>query len=103
MLTILQGSLRPRDDRVHGVRYAGRGYATRSVPEVVSHGRTGLIVDRPSELPRAVELVCALDSAEIRAEVETRFTADRMVEGYLHAYRTMVGRQAAADAIALAG
>ena len=37
--------------------------ATRrgSVPEVVSHGRTGLIVERPSELPRAVELVGALD------------------------------------------
>jgi hypothetical protein len=57
---------------------------------VVSHGRTGFVVDSVDEMTRAVELVGELDSKTIREEVARRFSASRLVQGYLSAYRTVL-------------
>ena len=77
--------------------------ATRrgSVPEVVSHGRTGLIVDTADQLPSAIELAGTLDPTAIRREARERFSVDRMVDGYLRAYSAVLGEEARAP-IALA-
>ena len=62
--------------------------ATRrgSVPEVVRHGVTGIVVDHFDEFAPAVERARALDPAELRRDVEERFSPERMVAGYLAAY-----------------
>jgi len=69
--------------------------ATRrgSVPEVIEHGRTGIIVDDHREMAGALEEAAALDPVELRREVEERFSPERLVADYLLAYRAAVSRR----------
>jgi|SRR5579875_478338 len=53
-----------------------------SVPEVIEHGVTGLIVDSVEEAARAVEEIDRLDRCAIRARFEQRFSAARMARDY---------------------
>lgn len=62
-----------------------------SVPEVVADGRTGFHVEGVDAAVAAVGRLDELDRAECRAHVERRFGVDRMVEGYLEVYRSLVG------------
>jgi glycosyltransferase involved in cell wall biosynthesis len=72
--------------------------ATRhgAVPEVIEHGRSGLIVDHYREMPAALELADELDPLECRRYVEERFAPERMVGDYLGAYRAAVERASVA-------
>ena len=65
-----------------------------SVAEVVVHGRTGLVVDAPEELPAALAGVRAIDPLECRDHVAERFHADVMVEGYERLYRALTEARA---------
>jgi glycosyltransferase involved in cell wall biosynthesis len=69
--------------------------ATRrgSVPEVVQHGTTGWIVDSADAAVAAVAEVAALDREGIRAQVAARFSRERMVDGYLQVYATVLQRR----------
>jgi hypothetical protein len=69
------------------------------VPEIIEHGRTGLLVDsptNPAELARAVRRL--LDDPTLAAEmgrlgkerVEREFSVEAMVEGTLRAYEEVV-------------
>ena len=62
-----------------------------SVPEVVADGRTGFHVEGVDAAVAAVGRLGELDRADCRAHVEQRFGVDRMVEGYLEVYRSLVG------------
>jgi glycosyltransferase involved in cell wall biosynthesis len=66
--------------------------ATRrgSVPEVLEHGRTGIIVERHEDLAAAVADADRLDPAECRRAVEERFSPEQLVRRYLRAFRTAV-------------
>jgi glycosyltransferase involved in cell wall biosynthesis len=66
--------------------------ATRwgAVPEVIEHGRSGIIVDSYREMPAALEQADALDPREIRRCAEERFAPERMVADYLAAYRAAI-------------
>jgi glycosyltransferase involved in cell wall biosynthesis len=66
--------------------------ATRhgAVPEVIEHGRGGIIVDHFREMPGALEQADALDPMECRRYVEERFAPERMVADYVDAYETAV-------------
>ena len=65
-----------------------------SVPEVVAHGETGMVVDEPDELVAAVGAAEALDRHRCRSRAEQCFDLSKMVAGYEVAYRTVVeGRQ----------
>jgi glycosyltransferase involved in cell wall biosynthesis len=66
--------------------------ATRwgAVPEVIDHGRSGIIVDDYRIIPVALEEADKLDPYDIRRYVEQEFSADRMVSDYLAAYRTII-------------
>lgn len=57
-----------------------------SVPELVVPGQTGIIVDRPDELPAAISAARRLDPGLCRKHVEANFTADVMAAGYEAAY-----------------
>ena len=67
--------------------------ATRwgAVPEVIEHGRGGLIVDDLNAMAAAIEEADRLDPAECRRYVEERYSAERMVADYVAAYERALG------------
>jgi glycosyltransferase involved in cell wall biosynthesis len=71
--------------------------ATRwgAVPEVVEHGRSGLVVDHHLDMVDAIAEADRLDPAECRRSVEERFSPAHMVADYEAAYRSVVERVAA--------
>jgi glycosyltransferase involved in cell wall biosynthesis len=58
-----------------------------AVPELIVPGQTGVIVDRPEELPAAISAARRLDPGICRKHVEANFTTDVMAAGYESAYR----------------
>jgi glycosyltransferase involved in cell wall biosynthesis len=66
--------------------------ATRrgSVPEVVEHGRSGIIVDDYAIMPTALAEADRLDPRECRRYVEERFSPMRMVRDYVRAYTSAI-------------
>ncbi len=66
--------------------------ATRwgAVPEVIEHGRSGIIVDNYMQIPAALEAADELDPFELRRYVEQEFSPERMVGDYLQAYETAI-------------
>jgi glycosyltransferase involved in cell wall biosynthesis len=66
-----------------------------SVPEIVEHGRTGLIVDSIEQAVDAVRRVGDMDRAAVRQQFERRFTASRMAKNYLAVYQRLVARAGA--------
>jgi glycosyltransferase involved in cell wall biosynthesis len=68
--------------------------ATRrgAVPEIVEHGRTGVIVDKYREMedPAVLELADSLDPTVLRREVEERFSPEHMVANYVAAYEATI-------------
>jgi hypothetical protein len=68
--------------------------ATRrgAFPEIVDHGRTGVLVDnyRDMEDPAVLELADSLDPAELRREVVERFSTEHMVADYVAAYEATI-------------
>jgi glycosyltransferase involved in cell wall biosynthesis len=63
-------------------------YRMGSVPEVIEHGASGLIVSSEEEAAAAVRVVAGMDRARVRACFESRFTAERMANNYLRVYET---------------
>jgi glycosyltransferase involved in cell wall biosynthesis len=61
-----------------------------SVPEVITHGVSGLIVNNMLEAVSAVAEASALSRARCRAEFETRFAASRMAQDYVELYEAML-------------
>jgi glycosyltransferase involved in cell wall biosynthesis len=67
--------------------------ATRrgAVPEVVADGRSGFVVGSVEEAVHAVERLPELRREWCRAHVADHFSVDRMVDGYLAVYRSLLG------------
>jgi glycosyltransferase involved in cell wall biosynthesis len=61
-------------------------YRRGSVPEVVEHGLTGLVVDDEDEAVAAVRRASMLDRLWVRQRFEERFSVERMVAGYCALY-----------------
>lgn len=61
----------------------GRG----SVPELISDGENGFIVENIEQAVAAVSRVSQLDRRQCRAYFEARFTSKRMAHDYVDAYR----------------
>jgi glycosyltransferase involved in cell wall biosynthesis len=61
-----------------------------SVPEVITHGLTGLVVNNMQEAVNAVAEVSTLNREACRREFETRFTASRMAQDYVRLYEAML-------------
>jgi glycosyltransferase involved in cell wall biosynthesis len=70
-----------------------------SVPEIVEDGRTGFICDSLEEMALAVKRVGELDRNACRAQVEARFSAQRMADGYEALYHQLAATPAAATAV----
>ena len=61
-----------------------------AVPEVVEQRRGGIVADTVDELIPHVEEAAALDRREVRAVVEEKFSAERMVTEYEQAYERLI-------------
>ena len=70
--------------------------ATRwgAVPEVIEHGRSGIIVDDYRIIPAALEEADQLDPYELRRYVEQEFSPERMVRDYVKAYEAIITQRA---------
>jgi glycosyltransferase involved in cell wall biosynthesis len=67
------------------------GIGLGSVPEVIKHGETGFVVDNIDEAVGAIRKIESIDRKKCRVWVEQRFTKEKMVEGYLAAYKKILG------------
>ena len=61
-----------------------------SVPEIVTEGVSGFVVDTIEEAVTAVGRATRLDRAKVRAEFDCRFTAERMAREYVNIYSKLV-------------
>lgn len=66
-----------------------------AVREVVDEGVTGGVFATLDEMVDGLARVLALDRAAVRAQAERRFGVARMVNGYVHAYRRVLGESGA--------
>ena len=64
-----------------------------SVPEVITHGRSGFIVNNIEECIAAVENISAISRQETRDYVSQHFGIDRMVTDYEIVYRDLLATQ----------
>jgi glycosyltransferase involved in cell wall biosynthesis len=69
-----------------------------ALAETIEPGRTGVLVDNPEALADAIADARRLDPEECRGVARARFSAGRMIEQYLDAYR----RLAAGEGLELA-
>ena len=67
-------------------------YRRGSMPEVVDEGLTGFLADNVDQAVAAVGRAVQLDREAVRAQAISRFSVDRMVDGYLEVYEKMLGR-----------
>lgn len=61
-----------------------------SVPEIIDHGVTGIVVDGMNEAAAALPQVLALDRRKVRERFEQRFSAARMAKDYVALYHSML-------------
>ncbi len=66
-------------------------YGLGSVPEVVTDGVNGFIVDDIDSAVKAVGRLDEIDRAQCRVTFEERFTVERMARDYLRVYDGLVG------------
>jgi glycosyltransferase involved in cell wall biosynthesis len=69
--------------------------ATRwgAVPEVIEHGRSGIIVDDYRQMAGALEQADELDPFELRRYVEEEFSPEHMVKDYVAAYEAIIAQR----------
>jgi len=64
-----------------------------ALPEIILDGQTGYVVDSLDQAVAAVARLGRLSPEACRRNVERRFTAAAMCEGYSSVYRKLIGRQ----------
>jgi glycosyltransferase involved in cell wall biosynthesis len=64
-----------------------------SVPEVITNGVSGFIVDNVADAIKAVQEVAVLDRGACRAEFVNRFSAPKMAKQYVKLYEATINKQ----------
>ncbi|GAB3213413.1 glycosyltransferase [Marinactinospora thermotolerans] len=72
------------------------GFARGCLPELVHHGRTGLLCEDEEEFTELLRRVDEIDPAECRKEAALRFTPGTMAERYIELYDRVLSRAARA-------
>jgi glycosyltransferase involved in cell wall biosynthesis len=65
------------------------GWRNGSVPELISHGRTGFVVESLNEAVQAVGHIDRLSRQACREEFERRYDAARMADEYVQVYQNL--------------
>jgi glycosyltransferase involved in cell wall biosynthesis len=68
-----------------------------SVPEVITKGVTGIVVDNMRDAIQAVPRVVMISRDACRTEFERRFTARRMARDYVALYEAVLGNEPDGD------
>ena len=68
-----------------------------SVPEVLTDGVTGCIVDDVDDAVESVKKLVRLDRGRCRYEFEARFTARRMAHDYIRLYERLTAARSARE------
>jgi glycosyltransferase involved in cell wall biosynthesis len=63
-----------------------------SMPEVITHRRTGFLVDSANDAIEALSHIPELERIACRQWVEARFSVDRMVESYGRLYKQIIAQ-----------
>jgi glycosyltransferase involved in cell wall biosynthesis len=71
------------------------------VPEVITDGGSGFVVDDLEGCVRAVERLDELDRRAVRQSFEDRFTVDRMARDYIALFEHLVATGGGSDRVAL--
>ncbi len=71
-------------------------YRRGAVPEVIEHGLSGFVVDSVEDAVAAVQQVQNIDRTKVRAEFDSRFTAERMARDYVEVCRGLLARRSVA-------
>jgi len=66
------------------------GWRSGSVPEVVSHERTGYVVESVSDMVKAIQKIDSISREETRARAEKYFSVEKMVRGYEYVYARVI-------------
>ncbi|TLW94506.1 glycosyltransferase family 4 protein [Saccharomonospora piscinae] len=66
------------------------GFRRGSVPEVVTHGRTGYVCDDVESLALAIDRAGDLSPHDCRREAELRFDVEMMADRYARIYRSVL-------------
>lgn len=61
-----------------------------SMPEIIEHGRTGMLVNSVEEAATAVSSIGNIDRALVHAAVRDRFSVERMAHDYIKLYREIL-------------
>jgi glycosyltransferase involved in cell wall biosynthesis len=72
-----------------------------SVQEIVEDGITGFVVKTVEEATDAVKKLDTVDRSECRARFEERFSAKRMCQDYVRAYRQLLASRSTAHSTLL--
>jgi glycosyltransferase involved in cell wall biosynthesis len=66
--------------------------ARGSLPELVRHGEHGFLVDSEDDMVDAIRRAASLDRRRCREWAVTRFSVERMVDGYEHVYQAVLSQ-----------
>jgi len=66
------------------------GFNKGSVPELVRHGETGFVVEDVDQAVAAIPRLEEINRGRCRRWIETRFTIEKMVDGYIEVYRRII-------------
>lgn len=66
------------------------GFRRGSVPEVVEHGVSGLVVDDLDQMVLAVDQLAALKRRACRVSVENSYSESAVADSYLNVYQTLL-------------
>jgi glycosyltransferase involved in cell wall biosynthesis len=66
------------------------GFRRGAVPEIVTDGETGFVVDSTDELIEAINHCSSIDRATVRLRCETHYSDAAIADAYLDVYRRLV-------------
>ena len=72
-------------------------FSRGSMPEIITHGKTGYLVEDIEQAVDAVAAVGSIDRFDCRSDVERRFSHIRMAEDYARVYQDILKLEAGDD------
>lgn len=67
-------------------------FPSGALRDIVTPGRTGFLVNDAAEMAHAVKRAAHLDRGECRMEARCRFSAERMLDDYVHLYEQLLAK-----------
>jgi glycosyltransferase involved in cell wall biosynthesis len=68
-------------------------FPSGALPEIIEDGRTGFLVEGPREMARAMRHVEYIDREACRRAARDRFSAHRMIGGYMQLYTLLANHR----------